>query len=67
MMKNLIWKASVDDEDLDNGETYLIAEDALNRISVALGESAPLDDYSQILYKRNANCFLCIHFVYRRT
>lgn len=33
------WKGTAEDDDLDNGETYVVAEDALNRVSLALGGS----------------------------
>lgn len=33
------WKGTAEDDDLDDGETYVVAEDALNRVSLALGGS----------------------------
>lgn len=34
------WKGNADDDDgFDSGETYVVAEDALNRVALALGES----------------------------
>lgn len=33
------WKGNVDDDEMDGSEVHVVAEDALNRVSLALGES----------------------------
>lgn len=36
------WKGTAENDNDDGGETYVVAEDALNRVALALGEFQPV-------------------------